>query len=319
MPLHPDMQSIVDLVNAASAEAPPLNEQTVDMRRQSYLDFGALLPGGPDMAKVEDLSIPRPGGQIPLRIYQPEGREAGTGGVLVYYHGGGWCIGDLETHDGVCRELASQSGSVVVAVDYRLAPEAPFPAAVDDAWTALQWVRTKAAKLVGASNAVEDDGSVAIAVCGDSAGGNLAAVVAVMSRDAGLPLAAQLLVYPAVDFRDPDQYPSQSENGVGYILSRAVMDWFEDHYQADVDDWRASVIVAPSHLDLAPALVITAEFDPLRDEGEAYAKVLDIAGVAVTQTRFDGMAHTFFRMHPVVGGGAEAIAQVAATVREALV
>ncbi len=316
MPLQPDMQSIVDLVNAASAEGPPLSEQTVELRRQAYLDFGALLPAGPDVAKVEDVSVPRPGGEIPLRVYQPNGRDPGAGGVLVYFHGGGWCIGDLDTHDGVCRELASQCGSVVVAVDYRLAPEARFPAAIDDAWTALQWVRDQASTLVG----VKDGASrtVPIAVCGDSAGANLAAVVAVMSRDADLPLAAQLLVYPAVDFRDPDQYPSQSENGVGYILTREGMDWFEDHYQADVSDWRASVIAAPSHEGLAPALVITAEFDPLRDEGEAYAKVLESAGVAVTQTRYDGMAHTFFRSHPVVSGGAEAVTQVAAEARRAL-
>ncbi len=316
MPLQPDMQSIVDLVNAASAEGPPLSEQSVEMRRQAYLDFGALLPAGPDVAKVENVSIPRPGGEIPLRVYRPHGRDAGTGGVLVYYHGGGWCIGDLDTHDGVCRELASQSGSVVVAVDYRLAPEARFPAAIDDAWTALQWVRNEASTLVG----IKDGASrtVPIAVCGDSAGANLAAVVAVMSRDADLPLAAQLLVYPAVDFRDPGQYPSQGENGVGYILTREGMDWFEDHYQADVGDWRASVIAAPSHEGLAPALVITAEFDPLRDEGEAYAKVLEAAGVAVTQTRYDGMAHTFFRLHPVISGGAEAIAQVAKAARKAL-
>lgn len=317
MPLQPDMQSIVDLVNAASAEGPPLSEQTVEMRRQAYLDFGALLPAGPDVAKVEDVLIPRPGGEIPLRIYQPLGRSDGSGGVLVYYHGGGWCIGDLDTHDGVCRALSSQSGSVVVAVDYRLAPEARFPAAIDDAWTALQWVRGQASMLVGSGDGNRGQ-AVPVAVCGDSAGANLAAVVAVMSRDAGLPLAAQLLVYPAVDFRDPDQYPSQSENGVGYILTREGMDWFEDHYQADVSDWRASVIAAPSHEGLAPALVITAEFDPLRDEGEAYAKVLETAGVAVTQTRYDGMAHTFFRLHPMVDGGAEAIAQVAEAARKAL-
>ncbi len=316
MPLQPDMQSIVDLVNAASAEGTPLSEQTVEMRRQAYLDFGALLPAGPDLAKVDDVLVPRPGGEIPLRVYQPNGRDPGAGGVLVYFHGGGWCIGDLDTHDGVCRELASQCGSVVVAVDYRLAPEARFPAAIDDAWTALQWVRDQTSTLVGAKNGATR--TVPIAVCGDSAGANLAAVMAVMSRDADLPLAAQLLVYPAVDFRDPGQYPSQSENGVGYILTREGMDWFEDHYQADVSDWRASVIAAPSHEGLATALVITAEFDPLRDEGEAYAKVLESAGVAVTQTRYDGMAHTFFRLHPVVSGGAEAIAQVAAEARRAL-
>ncbi len=314
MPLQPDMQSIVDLVNAASAQSPPLSEQTIEMRRQAYLDFGALLPAGPDVAKVQDVSIPRPGGEIALRIYQPHDRDAGVGGVLVYYHGGGWCIGDLDTHDGVCRGLASQSGSVVVAVDYRLAPEAPFPAAIDDAWVALQWVRKTASELIGAA----DGADVPIVVCGDSAGANLAAVVAVMSRDADLPLAAQLLIYPAVDFRDPGQYRSQSENGAGYILTREGMDWFEGHYQADVSDWRASVIAAPSHEDLATALVITAEFDPLRDEGEAYANVLEAAGVVVTQTRYDGMAHTFFRLHPVVSGGAQALTQVANAAREAL-
>lgn len=316
MALHPEIQPIVDLVNAGAAEAPPLAEQTPQMRRDGYHGLVAFVPAGPEMETVSDEHVAGQVADIPVRIYSPVGREPGAGGVTVFYHGGGWCIGDLDTHDEVCRQIAHQSGSVVVSVDYRLAPEAVFPAAVDDAWDALGWVRTEAARLVGSSE--REPASIPLAVCGDSAGANLAAVMAVMSRDASLPLAAQLLVYPAVDFRDPSLYPSQSENAEGYVLTREGMDWFESQYEPDVQDWRASVITADSHADLAPALIITAEYDPLRDEGEAYAKVLEAAGVPVSTRRYDGMVHIFFQLGPLVGPAAEAVAQVAVEAKKAL-
>ncbi len=312
MSLHPDIQPIVDLVNAGAAEGPPLADQTVEMRRQSYRDLMSLVPPGPEMGSVKDTVTDIEA--IPVRVYDPKGRQGGVGGVFVYFHGGGWCIGDLETHDEVCRQLAHQSGSVVVSVDYRLAPEAVFPAAVEDAWSAFRWVRREANRLVGANL----DAEVPLAVGGDSAGANLAAVVAVMARDAGYPLAGQMLVYPAVDFRDPNRYPSQAENSEGFVLTRETMDWFEATYKPDPTSWMASVIVANSHTGLAPALIITAQYDPLRDEGEAYARVLSKAGVGVTMSRYDGMAHIFFQLGPLVGPAAQAVSEVATAIRKAL-
>ena len=314
MPLHPEIQPIVDLVNAGAAEAPPAADQTVEMRRQAYHDLVGFVPPGPEMALVRDSVVDIGASPVPVRVYDPQGREQGSGGVLVYYHGGGWCIGDLDTHDEVCRQLAEQSGSVVVAVDYRLAPESLFPAAVDDAWSAFRWVRREASRLTGASLGQE----VPLAVSGDSAGANLAAVVAVLARDAGYDLAAQLLVYPAVDFRDPSRYPSQQENAEGYVLTRETMDWFESAYEPDPENWKASVILADSHANLAPALVITAEFDPLRDEGEAYARVLERSGVDVTLSRYDGMVHIFFQLGPLVAPAAQAVSEVAGAARQAL-
>lgn len=312
MALHPQIQPLVDLVNAGAAEGPPPAEQTVEMRREGYHGLVALVPAGPEMKTVEAAEAPGPAGPIGLRVYQPTTRAEGEGGVVVFYHGGGWCIGDLDTHDEVCRQLAHEGEVVVVSVDYRLAPEAPYPAAVDDSWAALQWVRDNTASLVGGGR-----DSAPIAVCGDSAGGNLSAVMAVMARDAGQELAAQLLVYPGVDFRDPDLYPSHTENAEGYVLTREGMDWFGDHYVPDVDSWKASVILADL-AGVAPAVVVTAEYDPLRDEGEAYAAKLEEAGVEVSSTRYDGMVHIFFQLGPVVEPAAAAVSQIAAAAKKYL-
>jgi len=214
--------------------------------------------------------------------------------VLVYYHGGGWTIGDLDTHDVLCRELCNGSRAVVVAVDYRMAPEHRFPTAVDDAIAATAWVRRQASELgVDAAR---------LAVGGDSAGGNLAAVVAIAARDAGdLPIAYQLLIYPATDMRRG--HPSHSANGSGYLLTTETISYYHDHYIVDPAhdlDWRASPLLHPDLSRLPPALVLTAGFDPLRDEGFEYANRLAAAGNRATYVCFERQIHGFITMGKVI-------------------
>ena len=308
MPLDPQIQPIVDLINAAAVDAPPMAEQTPLMRRDGYHALLDPVPAGPEMASVAEQTAPGPGGDIAMRIYRPTSADAD--GVIVYFHGGGWVIGDLDTHDAVCRRVAAASAMAVVSVDYRLAPEHPFPAAVEDAWASLRWVADHRRAVTGRADAK-------IAVCGDSAGGNLAAVTALMARDQpefGVDLAAQLLVYPSVDMR-ADRYPSQAENGEGYVLTDEGMRWFMTNYlraDGDVDDWRASPILATDLTGLPPALIVTAEFDPLRDQGKAYADALSAAGVDVEHTVYPGMVHIFFQLGPGVDGSTRAVEQVAA-------
>ncbi|MEM7341808.1 MAG: alpha/beta hydrolase [Actinomycetota bacterium] len=294
MTLDPQIQPIVDLVNAAALEAPPVADQTAEMRREGYAALVGHVPPGPDMA-VRDMVAPGPAGDIPLRIYEP---SPASGGVLVFYHGGGFCIGTLDTHDEQCRQLAARSGARVVSVDYRLGPEHRFPAAVDDSWAALEWVAAKRTDLGVAADAP-------IGVGGDSAGGNLAAVMALLARDVGLDLAVQLLVYPVVDQRAEahDRFASRAANGAGYVLTTEAITWFADHYfaaDADRADVRASPLLAPSLAGVAPAVVATAEFDPLRDEGIAYAEALRAAGVDATHADYAGMVHVFFQLGPGV-------------------
>ncbi len=310
MPLDPTIVPIVELMNAASAEAPPLAEQTPEMRREAYVGIANIVPPGPDLASIVDDHAAGPAGPIPIRIYSPN--DDGGVGVIVFYHGGGWCIGDIETHDEVCRQLASQSGAAVVSPHYRLGPEARFPAAVDDCYAVLEWVGANKDRLGGAN--------AKIAVSGDSAGGNLAAVMALMSRDQNGPvIASQLLVYPATDFRMGHQ--SLIDNGEGYLLTKESMDWFSANYLSSPDDaldWRASPLLAESLAGLPPALVITAEFDPLRDEGTAYASAMRAAGVDVTHTNYEGMVHVFFQLGPLVPKGAQAVSEVAAMAKASL-
>jgi acetyl esterase len=252
-------------------------------------------------------------GPIPLRVYRPAGVAAGTAlPALVFFHGGGWVIGDLDTHDVLCRQLTAEAGIVVVAVDYRLAPEAKFPAAADDAWAATTWVAANAPRLgVDASR---------LAVGGDSAGGNLAAVVALMARDAGAPqIRLQTLLYPVVDVGTETR--SYADFGDGYLLTRDGMRWFFDQYLASKDqaaDWRVSPLRAKSLAGAAPALVVTAGFDPLRDEGEAYAEKLRQAGVRVDYICYGGMIHGFMPMGRLIDTGNRAVSHVAASLREAL-
>jgi acetyl esterase len=242
--------------------------------------------------KVSDALLPGPGGDISIRIYQPQGD--GPFGILVYFHGGGWVIGDLDTADAVCREIATLAEVIVVSVDYRLAPEHVYPAAVQDSYAALQWVNDNLETLQGNGK---------IGVGGESAGGNLAAVVAQQSRDrGGPPIAFQCLLYPVTDAEM--SRPSYSENGSGYLLETTTMEWFWDTYCPDLEqrlNADASPLRAKNLADLPPALVVTAEFDPLRDEGNAYAHALQAAGNSATLMCCEGLVHDFFSTAAVFG------------------
>jgi acetyl esterase len=299
--IDPQLQPLLDAVNGAERS----DSRSLQERRDGYRALSTIAGPGPELDHVEDRSIDGPVGPIPIRVY----RNDGAVGVFVFFHGGGFTIGDLDSHDEPCRRIAADAHCTVVSVGYRLAPEAPFPSAVDDAWAAVQWADAHRADLGG-------DADAKIVVGGDSAGGNLAAVVALMARDAGLDLAAQCLVYPGT--RVDDASPSMTENGEGYLLDRETMNWFNAQYAADPKDWRASPIYADSHAGVAPALVITAQYDPLRDQGADYARVLDAAGVPVTYTNYDGMTHVFFQLGPIVEGGARCVAQVSAFAAAAL-
>jgi acetyl esterase len=248
-------------------------------------------PEPPELASVEPLAIPSPTGSIPARIYTPvRPRQAnGLAPCLVFYHGGGWVIGDLDSHDVVCRKLANEGELIVISVDYRLAPEHKFPAAVDDAIEAAKWIAANAKQL--------DIDASRLMVGGDSAGGNLAAVVAIAARDGNGPaIAGQLLIYPATDFAMT--HPSHSEPETSILLTHSVIKWFRDHYlgDADINDWRASPARAKTLAGLPPAYVLTAGADPLRDEGDEYAARLKEAGVPVTYKHFPGQFHGFFTM-----------------------
>jgi acetyl esterase len=261
------------------------------------------------VAAVEDRRLAGPGGELPVRVYRPPG--TGPFPALVYLHGGGWVLGGLDTHDGTCRALARAVPCVVVSVDYRLAPEHPFPCAAEDAWAATRHVAANAAAF-GAEPG-------RIAVGGDSAGGNLAAVVALMARDRGGPsLVHQLLVYPVIDAAMDT--PSYRENAEGYFLTADAMAWFWGHYVPDPAARRnpyASPLRAADLAGVAPAQVLTAEFDPLRDEGETYAARLRAAGVPVTLRRFDGMIHGFFSMTGSLDQAAVAVEEAAVGLRAA--
>jgi acetyl esterase len=246
-----------------------------------------------------------------VRIYRPDGLGDGAAPTLVFYHGGGFVLGGLLSHDRDCRALANRGQCQVIAVDYRLAPEHPFPAAPEDAIAALEFIVANAGEL-----GVDVDH---MAVGGDSAGGNLAAVVALHARDVGIPLRFQLLIYPAVD-DDDGGYPSRSENATGYMLDEESITWFTAAYFPDgaPKEWRALPMLAASHEGVAPALVITAEFDPLRDEGEAYATALQAAGVPAKASRYDGMIHGFFGMGSIAPAANAAVEEAGAALRDAL-
>jgi acetyl esterase len=279
-----------------------------------YLERRELTqPPPPEVAGVRNLQASGPHGPIALRLYRPLGPpETALLPALVYYHGGGWVIGDLDTHDTLCRELANLSGCAVVAVDYRLGPEHRFPAAVDDCVAATRWVRDHAGEL-GLDAA-------RLAVGGDSAGGNLAAVVSIDARDRGdLAIAFQLLVYPATDMHRTA--PSHAENGQGYLLTSDTMEYFAGHYIADpaqYDDWRASPLLHPDLSNLPPALVLTAGFDPLRDEGAAYAERLTAAGNKASHVLFPRQIHGFLTMGRAIDEANTAVALCAAELRRAL-
>ena len=262
----------------------------------------------PELHRVEDRRIPGPKGEIPARIYTPSDPKAGALPVLVFFHGGGWVIGDLDTHDGPCRVLARDGRVIVVAVDYRMAPEHRFPAAVEDCFAALNWAAANAASLGG--------DPARLAVGGDSAGGNLAAVVAHLAKAAGKPkLGFQLLIYPAVDARGG--YASIAENAVGYVLEKESMDYFYGHYasEADKHDPRCSPLLYQDFSGLPPAMVVTAGYDPLRDEGRAYAEKLRAFQVPVTWRHFAGQIHGFLGQAGAVSAAAQMQQEAATALR----
>lgn len=306
MALDPQAQAVLDML--AGLNMAPLDTLTAEQARAQSKAF-AVPPSGEQVANVEDRTVLGPGGPIPVRVYTPAGAQPHP--ALVYYHGGGWVLGDLEGTDNLCRALTNAAGAVVVSVDYRLAPEHRFPAAVDDAFAAVKHVYEQAA-----SYGVDP---ARIAVGGDSAGGNLAAVVAVLARDSGLPVRFQLLAYPVTNHSfDSGSY---DQNGDGYLLTTPMMKWFWDLYlgpDGDGSDFRASPLRAPNLKGVAPALVITAEYDPLRDEGEAYAARLQEAGVRVKATRYPGMIHGFFTMTAALDQAKAALAEAATEMKAAL-
>ena len=308
MPLDPQAKALLEQMEAMGGA--PLHTLSVpDARTMMAALAGMSGTTTVPLANVENRTIPGPAGTIPVRIYTPSG--TGPCPLLVYFHGGGWVLGDLETHDSVCRELAHGAGCVVMAVDYRLAPEHKFPAAGDDCYAAVKWAAAHAAE-IGADPR-------RIAIGGDSAGGNLTCVTALRARDEGGPrLCFQLPIYPVTNHSLDT--PSYRENAKGYLLETDAMAWFWGHYlrsDADGEQPYASPLRAADFHGLPPALVITAEFDPLRDEGEAYAKRLQAADVPTTLRRFDGMIHGFFGMSGVLDQAKTAVAEATAALRRA--
>ena len=303
MPLDPQAQAVLDQLAALGL---PANHEVSPQEARANAKLRPRAPG-PEVAKVENRSIPGPDGDVPVRIYTPEG--TGPFPIMVWYHGGGWVIGDLESADGPSRHLCVGADCVVVSVDYRLAPETKFPGPAEDCYAATQWAVDNAAAING--------DPARVAVGGDSAGGNLAAAMCLMARDRNGPaISFQLLVYPVTE-RNFDT-ASYRDNATGYSLTQDGMRWFWDQYLANDAD-AANPYAAPAQAaDLSgqpPALVITAEFDPLRDEGEAYAELLRNAGVPVQATRYDGMIHGFFAMPTVLDQGRRAVDEATAALK----
>lgn len=309
--LDPEAQLVLELI-AKSGRKPWYELSPAEARAQYVETRNALQGPEPEMALVRNLAVPGPGGNIPVRLYRPKGSgQADKLPVLVYYHGGGWVIGDLETHDIICRELCNRSGAAVVSVDYRMGPEHRFPAAVEDAYAALAWVAMEGRNLGLDTRR--------IAVGGDSAGGNLAAVCSLLAREQGPRLSFQLLIYPATDMiGDTDSHRALAE---GYMLTGEAIAWFAGHYlngPEDRLDWRASPLRAADLKGLPPALVITAGFDPLKDEGKAYAERLKASGVPVEFFCYEGMIHGFFGMNGPIAAARDAQARSAAALAKAL-
>lgn len=310
MPLDPQAEALLKQMEADGV--PDISEMSVPQARM-FLEstFVGMVSNPQPMAEVRDFTVPAPAGRLPVRLYKPEGSDAVVP-LVVYFHGGGWVIGSIEAYDPTCRELASASGCAVASVEYRLAPESVFPAAPEDCYAATRWLVENAAEL-------GVDGE-RIAVAGDSAGGNLAAVVSLMARERGGPrISYQVLIYPAVDFAG--DYSSREENAEGYFLTTRAMRWFSEHYlpgESEVKEALASPLLAADHSGLPPAIIVTAGFDPLRDEGEAYADKLREAGVEVKLTRYDGMIHGFVSMIGALDDARKAIAEMGSELDAAL-
>ncbi|MGA9715631.1 MAG: alpha/beta hydrolase [Aeromicrobium sp.] len=305
--LHPEMQLLLKL---QKLEGPPAETVSISRGRRIIAAQSQLAGGTQPIGAVTGRSIDGPGGRLPLRFYTPRGLT-GTSPALVFFHGGGWIYGDLESHDALCRVLAEQAQVRVVAVDYRLAPEAPFPAAVEDAMAAWTWVADHAHAL-----GIDPE---RIAVGGDSAGGNLAAIVAQQTVRAGLASPAfQLLIYPATDFAE--RAPSRTTYREGFYLTKDFMDLAEETYLVGGED-RADPRLSPLYGDVsgvAPAYVVTAGFDPLLDEGNAYAAALKSAGVEVEHLCEDGLIHGFANMVAVGREAPQAVRRMSAALRRGL-
>lgn len=315
MPLDPAIQGMLALLE--SLDRPSMAEGTPEQARRAFRTLtvdlrqpDAVVPVG----GIEDITVPGPDHRLPARVYRPMDASV-PAATIVFFHGGGFVIGDLDTHDNQCRWVCREVGAVVVSVGYRLAPEAPFPAAVSDCLAATRWVADHIDGLGGDADR--------LVVAGDSAGGNLAAVVAQACRDEGGPaLAAQLLVYPSVDFTDDggQTYRSRTENAEGYFLTLEDIIWFTENYVPEGND-PGHPHLSPIHHELSglpPAVIVTAEFDPLRDEGDAYAAALRDAGVEVWHKRYDGMIHGFFDLPALSPAAAEAVKETCAALRDLL-
>jgi acetyl esterase len=303
VPVDPQIQGMLDLL--ARLDAPPLSSQTPQAAREGFeqMTVGMRVPEMlTPVASTRDITLPGPAGPLHARVYRP---EAGPGDALptvLFIHGGGFLLGSVETHDNQARAICRATRSVVVSLDYRLAPETPWPGAVEDCFAALEWT----AEHIGELGRDPDR----LAIAGDSAGGNLAAVTALLARDGGPKLCAQLLIYPVVDFDSGQHYPSRVDNAEGYFLTADDMEWFSSNYVpagTDPHDPRLSPLRAPSLAGLPPAVVLTAEYDPLRDEGEAYAAALAAAGVEVRQHRCNGLIHGFFDLGLLSAAAASAV------------
>jgi acetyl esterase len=309
MPLDPQVKELLDAMEAMGfEELHTLSVEEARERARSMIDPEAF----PEYdGRIEDRSLPGPAGDIPVRVFTPAGD--GPFPVVVYFHGGGFVLGDLDTHEAGCRLLSKLSGAIVVSVDYRLAPEHKFPAAVEDCLAATRWAGEHAAELNGDPER--------LAVAGDSAGGNLATVVALRIRDEGGPkLSGQLLIYPVADHYDPGT-PSYTSNAEGYFLTREGMKWFLDHYlDAGVEEVHphAAPLRAGDLSGLPPAYVITAEFDPLRDEGDRYAERLQQAGVDTVHRPCAGMIHGFYTFVGVVDRSEEVVGDSCRWLRDVL-
>jgi acetyl esterase/lipase len=308
MTLDPQARALLD--ERASWGLPPVHQVTPEVARENTLARLRLSPVAIEpVDRVEDRAIPGPGGEIPIRIYAP--RATGPLAVLVYFHGGGWVVGNLDSHDVICRDLANQAGCMVISVDYRRAPEHKFPTPLEDCFAATAWAAANVDQIGG--------DPMCLAVCGDSAGGNLAAAVALMARDRGGPeLCYQLLIYPVTN-RDFET-ASYHENASGYGMVREDMMWYWQHYLRSDEDARnpyAAPLLATDVRDLPPALVITAGYDVLRDEGERYAQHLREAGVEVELAQYPTMIHGFFGMAPWVDEAKRAVEHAAQRLKQA--
>ena len=304
--LDPDAAAVYKAFQEAGR--PPYETLTAPEAREFYMAARFVSnPDPPELQSVEPLSIPAPYGAIPARTYTPKKlrKTSGLAPCLVFFHGGGWVIGNLDTHDVVCRKLAEEGELIVISVDYRLAPEHKFPAAVDDSIIATKWIAANGAELgIDPSRLI---------VGGDSAGGNLAAVVSLTARDEGGPdIAGQLLIYPSTDMSRKHASHKQAETSI--LLTHSVIVWFLNHYlgDADIADWRASPARAKSLANLPPAYVLTVGGDPLRDEGDEYAARLKEAGVGVTYRHFAGQFHGFFTMGKLLNQANIAVGEIAA-------